>query len=305
MKVLIVGASGFVGSSLVKFFVEKGFKCYGVSRTTGLIEKDILSSDNFKFIQFDLRNTDRGIPEILMQKFDIVYYSASLQPNPSKKWQDYYEINVKIPHSTYRFVDSDMFVLISTASVYGNPETTITEKSPVDPIDYYGLSKFIAEKLIQFEFLKGSSTKKTVIVRFNSMVGKNLKDGLIKTFYDTLSRGETLELFDEGRPLRNVIHIDDVVEILYRIFLNRENFDDFDIVVAGSKDSVSMFDIANYMKQALNSKSKIVLSKKSGRYSKDILMDISKLVSKINYTPNSTMKAIERYLTEVRRNSEG
>lgn len=304
MNILVVGASGFVGSSLVDFISKKGINCYGLSRNLGLIKKEVLERKNFKFIQFDLNDIEKNIPDELNMKFDVVYYAASLQPNPSKEWYEYYNTNAKLMLNLYKLVNSEIFIFVSTASVYGNYDGIISESSPVNPLDYYGLSKYIGEKLIELEFNKKSKRVKTIIVRFHSMAGKDAGDSLVKTFYDRLSKNLDLELYNHGKLLRNIIHIDDVVEILHRIPINEHKFSDFDIIVAGSKTSASMLEIANLIKNSIGSKSKIILSDKSGRYTKDIVMNISKLVNYLDFIPMSTTQAVEKYIDDMRGSYE-
>lgn len=115
-----------------------------------------------------------------------------------------------------------------------------------------------------------------------------------------MSKNLDLELYNHGKLLRNIIHIDDVVEILHRIPINEHKFSDFDIIVAGSKTSASMLEIANLIKNSIGSKSKIILSDKSGRYTKDIVMNISKLVNYLDFIPMSTTQAVEKYIDNMR-----
>ena len=56
-KILITGVAGFIGSHLAEFFIDKGFKVYGIDNfMTGSIDnlKNIFSSKNFHFIEADI-----------------------------------------------------------------------------------------------------------------------------------------------------------------------------------------------------------------------------------------------------------
>lgn len=304
MNVLILGVSGFVGSNLADFLVKKEVRCYGLSRTTGLLSDYILNSSNFKFIQFDLNKLKEYIPDQLKQKFDVVYYCASLQPGKPMDWNDYYKINVELLLDAYRFVETELFVFVSTASVYGDSGKIINESTPLNPIDYYGLSKCLAEKLIEIEFYKNPTKPKTVVIRFNSMVGKNLGEGLVKTIYDHLSKNKDLELYSYGKPLRNIIHIEDAAEILYRVALNKDKFSKFDYLVAGGSSSASVLEIANLIREKIGSKSKIILSEKTGKYNNDVVMDIGKLISKLEFSPRTTLQAVEKFIDDIRGEDE-
>lgn len=100
-KVLITGCSSGFGYALCKFYLEKGYKVYGISRTTPKLE-----NPNFTFKSFDLSKVDRikdGVGEFIqnIQKLDLVYLNAgmlgmiksSLEVSV-KELQEVYNLNV-------------------------------------------------------------------------------------------------------------------------------------------------------------------------------------------------------------------
>ena len=59
MEILITGAAGFIGSNLVEFFINEGYKVIGLDNlSTGHLENidEFLNHPNFNFVEGDIRN---------------------------------------------------------------------------------------------------------------------------------------------------------------------------------------------------------------------------------------------------------
>lgn len=128
MKILITGASGFIG----KYFIEKYKKNYDIN--TFSFQKDNI--DNL-----DLKNIDY-----------ILHLSALVHQMGGASKEKYEKVNViqtlELAKKAKEF-GIRQFVFMSTIKVYGE-ETNIsyTENTICTPIDEYGKSKLKAEKLL-------------------------------------------------------------------------------------------------------------------------------------------------------------
>ena len=139
MKILITGASGFIGSNLVRSLAEK-HTVYAVVRK----KKKFVGNPQVNFIEVDLSRKD--FVEELPSGINTVLHLAQ-----SSRYRDFPNgvedmISINI-NSTGLLLDwarrSEVkhFVFSSTANVYSQTGEKFTEKSATTPSSYYGASK--------------------------------------------------------------------------------------------------------------------------------------------------------------------
>lgn len=72
MNILVIGASGRVGSELVQQLLEKGHKVTGTSRD----DKRLFKNDNYTHLTLDLTADKEDIAKQIAGNFDAVYFTA-------------------------------------------------------------------------------------------------------------------------------------------------------------------------------------------------------------------------------------
>ncbi|MHC1724258.1 MAG: UDP-glucose 4-epimerase GalE [Aminipila sp.] len=152
MKILVTGGAGYIGSHAVRALQEKGYE---------VVVYDNLSTGH----EWTVQNCELVIGDIcdverLKSVFDnhqvaaVVHFAASSLvgesvSNPAK----YYENNVvgsKRLFDTMLLKGVDKLVFSSTCATYGLPEIVpITEQEKQCPINSYGWTKFMIERIMQ------------------------------------------------------------------------------------------------------------------------------------------------------------
>ena len=149
-KILITGASGFVGSWLVKEALSRGLDTYAGIRTSS--SKEFLKDPLIQFVEMDFED-EEGLIKILKEhQFDYVIHNAGITRASSD--------------STYIKVNSDYavrlangwlegggnlkkFVFVSSVESHGSaddtPEGVVDATTPPNPRTAYGQSKLHAE----------------------------------------------------------------------------------------------------------------------------------------------------------------
>lgn len=180
--ILITGGAGYIGSHFALKMLETAEDIVifdslelGHSEIIEILKK----YGNVKFIQGNLKNLEdiRGV--FLMNKIDsVVHFAAYSQVAESvKNPQKYYYNNV---YGTLNLLNAmlefgvNKIVFSSTSAIYGEPEyIPIDEKHPQNPINAYGNSKLMVERILD-DYDKAYGLK-SVRLRYFNVAGADLK----------------------------------------------------------------------------------------------------------------------------------
>ena len=154
MKILITGASGFIGSFIVEEALKQGFETWAVIRKSS--SKEYLQDERIHFIELNLSSKAQLIEQLRPHQFDYVVHAAGVTKCLNKA--DFRHINTE---GTKNLVDALLdlqmplkrFVFLSSLSVFGAikeqlPYDEIREDDTPKPNTEYGRSKLEAEKYI-------------------------------------------------------------------------------------------------------------------------------------------------------------
>lgn len=180
--ILVTGGAGYIGSHLVMALLEKGedvivFDSLELGHAETI--KTLKKYGNLKFVKGNLKNLDdiRGV--FLVNKIDsVVHFAAYSQVAESvKNPQKYYYNNV---YGTLNLLNAMLefnvkkIVFSSTAATYGEPVyTPIDENHPQSPINPYGNTKLMVEKIMD-DYDKAYGLK-SVRLRYFNVAGADSK----------------------------------------------------------------------------------------------------------------------------------
>ena len=219
MKLLIIGAKGFIGSHLVDYFTKQGHV---------VISCDVKESDgNPSYFMVDKFDSD--YTEIFnSHKPDACIFAGgngSVPLSLENPELDYY-LNVtnvfRILKTIAEYNPTCKFIHLSSAAVYGNPiRLPITEDSTVQPLSAYGWHKYLSEIICkEFNSLKNIPT---CSLRVFSVYGERLRKQLFWDVYQKTKKSLTLELFGTGLESRDFIYVFDLA-IAIECVLNAGSF---------------------------------------------------------------------------------
>ena len=154
MKILITGASGFIGSFIVEEALKQGFETWAAIRKSS--SKEYLQDERIHFIELNLSSKAQLIVQLQPHQFDYVVHAAGVTKCLNKA--DFRHINTE---GTKNLVDALLdlqmplkrFVFLSSLSVFGAikeqlPYDEIREDDTPKPNTEYGRSKLEAERYI-------------------------------------------------------------------------------------------------------------------------------------------------------------
>lgn len=225
MKVLVTGATGFIGSHLVPRLVEEGYDVIALERyMTGRYV--IGKQRTVKTVFCDLRDAfavKKVIREVMP---DIVIHLASISPvaysydHPNEVIEVNFIGTVNLAEACLRYVPHfRQFLFASTSETYGNGPIPKTEETPQHPNSPYAVSKLAAEKYVIYMH-EAYDFPVTVLRPFNTYGRKDNTHFVVERIIVQMLRERVVKLGDPN-PVRDFLYVDDHVNA-YLCCLNNE-----------------------------------------------------------------------------------
>ncbi len=207
-QVLVTGATGFVGSHLVRALQGQGHVVYATGRAN---EANVFGAHS---LGYDLvEAVDRGLPEV-----SVLFHQAANNdtqcPDRKRMLRDNYDAPAQLFEQAYRRGCWN-FVYASSAAVYGNQDTPwVEEKTGPSPLTPYAESKLKFEKFA-LDFADCHNCN-VVGLRYCNVYGpgeghKGKRASMIHQLCDQMSRRTSPRLFRDGNQTRDWVYVRDVV----------------------------------------------------------------------------------------------
>jgi nucleoside-diphosphate-sugar epimerase len=219
LKLLVTGGTGFTGSRLVEYLINKGHEVSALDNQKGILYDHLIE----KGANITLGTvTDRETVKKCLKGVEGVFHLAAAfrQINATKK--TYWNVNVE---GTRILCEEALkkplkkFVYCSTQGVHGdikNPPGD--EDSPIVPVDYYQYTKYESEKVIREFTAKGL---KSVIIRPTAIYGPGDPERFFYLFRFT-KKGK-FYMFGNGKALYHPVYIDNLNDGFYAAWKSSRN----------------------------------------------------------------------------------
>lgn len=181
-KILITGASGFIGSFIVEEALNQGMETWAAVR--GSSSKAYLQDERIHFIELNLQSKEQLKEQLKEHSFDYVVHAAGVTKCIDKR--DFYRINTEgTKNLVMALIELKMplerFVFVSSLSVFGaiheeQPYQEIRETDTPQPNTEYGRSKLAAEQFLDSLSEDSKKSFPYVILRPTGVYGPREKD---------------------------------------------------------------------------------------------------------------------------------
>jgi len=261
-NVLILGGMGFIGSNLAIRLVDLGARVTLVDSMLPQYGGNLANIEPIKDqcrVNFsDIR--DRHSLDYLVKDADVIY-SVAGQTSHIESMNDPMtdlDINCRSQLSileSCRHHNPDVtIVYASTRQLYGRPQyLPVDEDHPVVPTDVNGINKLAAEKY--YTLYSQVYGMKCVSLRLTNSYGprqhlRGNKQGFAGIFIRLAISGERIQVFGNGKQVRDFNYIDDVVDALLQAVEEPSLFGN--VYNLGSNERYSILDFVEILQQLCN-----------------------------------------------------
>jgi UDP-glucose 4-epimerase len=228
-NVLVTGGAGYIGSVTAHLLKRRG---YGVAIVDDLSRGHEHNVRGLPFHKLNLLETGALAEVLNSERVDaVIHFAAHSMVGESTRKPELYFLNNDGGSASLLTamiqVDVKRLVFSSTAAVYGTPKVVpIPEDLPFDPVNPYGESKVLVEKMLKW--LDACSGLRSIVLRYFNACGADPESGLgeehnpethlIPLLLKAVVSGEPITIFGDdyetpdGTCIRDYIHVNDLAE---------------------------------------------------------------------------------------------
>jgi nucleoside-diphosphate-sugar epimerase len=234
MKILIVGGAGYVGGAVTDLLKNK----YDITVFDNLLYENSFQK-NVKFIYGDVR--DYKLLKKLFSRFDAIVWIAAIvgdgacNINPS--------VTNEVNFNSVKFLSKNFkgrIIFFSTCSVYGAQNGILNEKSKINPLSMYAITKLKAENILK--------NNNSIIFRLGTLFG--IGDDYSRVRMDLVLNILTAKAYFEkkisvfgGNQYRPLLHVKDAAKAI-ELALESKNNGIYNI----HKENITILNIAKKIK---------------------------------------------------------
>ncbi len=219
MKVLVTGATGFIGYHVIHYLLQKEFEIIATSSDY----KKAKDKDWFNKVQFIGHNFNNASDENLFQKFSEPEILVHLAWEGLPNYKNAFHVEKVLP-AQFAFLENmirnglnDMLVT-GTCFEYGMKEGGLSESMPADPSNPYAEAKNQLRK--RLESLQVTHSFSLKWVRLFYMYGKEQNPGSLLAQLDkAIESGDPIFNMSGGQQVRDYLPVETVAEFVVRIAL--------------------------------------------------------------------------------------
>lgn len=289
-KIVVTGANGLLGQAIQKRFdFKKGYEMHYFQRDNNFL------NESSKYYVFDLTNFELLYKYLNEIKPDVIIHAAALtnvdecEENHGKA----YLINCRVTEaiSSFCYDSNCKMVFLSTDAVFDGKKGKYTELDIPFPINYYGFTKYLAEREILCNLKNFIIARTTIIYGSENCKKINFVDWIISQ----LEKNEEVKIVDGqyGNPTYNK----DLALMLFKLI----EIDAVGIFNTAGSEYLSRYEFAIKIAKMFNFDENKIKKIDSSELKQKALrpeyagFDISKLQQTINYNPCNCNEGLYKF----------
>jgi len=279
-RVIVTGASGFIGLNMVRVLAGLGAEITVIDRM-----QPAERLPNVQFEWADLRHLNK-----VYEADYLIHLAAITNAGFAERYQmDTFEVNVLGTVNLMNHVRIEKRVLFpSTALTYKASDTPINEEAETDLSSVYALSKNVGEQVIKFHCQR-MGVSHTIVRFFNIFGPGQLPMYIVPQVLTQIKEHHRIEIRN-GSVMRDLLFVDDCIDAVLKLSVTNSAEDS--VFNIGSGHIVSIYDVAKAAVEASGQLDvEITDLEETIEYSPAAIMaDIGKVNSTIGWYPRTSLK---------------
>jgi len=301
-SILVTGGAGYIGSHTVKLLLSQGYDVTVVDNLSRGYRRNV---DPQRLRTVDVTDTESLCQVFAERAFDaVIHFAAFIAVGESMRVPElYFQNNVGGSLSLLTaMIRSGVrrLVFSSTAAVYGMPATIpIKEDSPYAPVNPYGESKVMVEKLLHwFDQIHGL---RSIALRYFNASGAD-PDGqlgeehdpethLIPLLFRAIVTGAPITIFGDDYPtadgtcIRDYIHVNDLAQAHVQALESLRSGGRSDIFNVGTGSGYSVREVVQAVESATGKKVPFEIGPRRDGDPPELVADSTKLRRALQWAP--------------------
>ncbi|XGC79512.1 UDP-glucose 4-epimerase GalE [Bdellovibrio bacteriovorus] len=306
MRTLVTGAAGYIGSHATNALLKSGYDVVSYDNLSTGFRSAI--PDQVNFIEGDIRDTAKLTKALEDNRIEaVIHFAAKLKvPESITKPLDYYDNNISGTISLIqacRAANVDKVIFSSTAAVYGTSngdKGVVNEGSIISPINPYGSSKLMAEKILSDA--EPAHGIRSVVLRYFNVAGAAL-DGrngqrtadashLIKVASEAaVGKRSFVQVFGtdyatkDGSAVRDYIHVEDLIDAHILALDYLRNGGESQVMNCGYGKGYTVLEVLETMKRISGASFSITHQNRRAGDAPHLVADSTKIRNLLGWTP--------------------
>lgn len=308
MKIIVFGGAGFVGTSIVEVLIKSGFEVTVYDRN---LESKILPQGNYRKFDRDFFS-ELDFSRYIQDQDIVIQLISGVSPvssmvNIYDPYKNDLIQNLKLIESCKNIGVNKIIFVSSGGTVYGEQEIDlITEDKSLFPQNHYGIMKSTIE---QFLILYNEQyNMNNVVLRLANPYGskQNLekKIGAVATFCHQIVNEQEIEIYGDGKIIRDYIGIEDVCESIM-CAVKYQTSEVVPIFNVGTGIGTNLLEIISMIESETNLKANINFKQNRNIDVRKNILSTEKSEKNLNFKAKQTLhQGIKKILMNYREYNE-
>jgi len=217
VKIVVTGASGFIGRHLVVALLVAGHEVVAVLHKHALPVH--FRTDALHIVWGDAENLS-PVRDAILQADAVCHLAALIIRGPSDVWvaERCVQINSLFALRIAEFAlerPKTRMIFLSSGQAYCYSKVPVSEEAPMYPVErstHYLASKLLGELYV--ESLRRSRRLSVVTLRLGCCYGPGMQISVVSSFMNSAAAGLPLTVFDGGRATHDFVYVSDVVSVV-------------------------------------------------------------------------------------------
>ena len=306
-NIFIIGGTGYIGLNLIQHLIDNSDHNITVlARDSNKLSIDIKTNSKITILETKLSDFDNISSQIKTGNYDIILHLASTLV-PSSNSDEFSKELQEIIIPTYNLLELlsknqiKIIFVSSGGTIYRKSEKSLVESDFLEPINYYGQSKLLIE--LHIRFLNRTKDLPYIILRPSNVYGKNQRtnsnQGFIAVAISKVLKNEPIEIWGDGKVVRDFIDISDFIYIIDKIINSKIANETFNV---GSSKGTTINQIVNLIEQILKIRIKVNYRPKRQIDIESVILNTKKINSYFAFKPKRLSIGVADFIKYIKNN---